>query len=156
MKTMIRFLIVAACAALLFTGMLRSADAPQSSTPELPKALKQENVKWHALMYLRFKSDKADRGFAIFERLQKAWRKSGAAPALSYMMRSGKWNVLVIFEVPDGARGLDWLVSPDDAKFFKALADQEGGTEKGMALWGEFSGCLQEQATELAVVNQSD
>ena len=67
------------------------------------------------------------------------------------VMRTGKWSIVLIFPMSDGVRSLEYDISPEDAKFFKALGDLEGGADKAGALWAEYMECIQESRAEVAV-----
>jgi hypothetical protein len=143
-------LLIGACS----IGNLRAADSAQDSSPDLFSPKKLEYTAWRSLGYVKFKDSKYDRGMDILKHFLKASRKAELPDPTILMMRSGKWSVLLIFPMADGVRSMEWEIAPEDAKFFKALADLEGGADKARALWGEYLDCIQDSYAEVAVSSE--
>jgi hypothetical protein len=138
--------------ALALLPCLPAADAPAAPAPapQLPKALKLENRTWYKLWYLRYTPSKADRARQLVERVAKAGAEAYPTPPIVLEFQTGRWHLLTILKVRDGAQGLDWWQDPDDEKFWQVLARQEGGADKALALFGELMECVQDQHYELA------
>ena len=156
MKNILLPTILAVTVAISAT-LVNSAEAVKPAAVELPKVAKFENVTWHSLWYFQFKASQADKAIAVWERFEPVWRKANPNQPLPLILKpvSGKWHLLVIWTIPDGAKGLEWRQSPQDENFWKALAEEAGGAEKAMGLWTDFVDCIQDQQTEIAIANKA-
>ena len=68
-----------------------------------------------------------------------AARTAGVPVPIVYHSETGAVQTTIITPLPGGPDDLAWEVSPDDLKWMNALAKQEGGQDKAMALWKEYN-----------------
>ena len=118
---------------------------------ELPKAHKMENTSWHEVVMLDFKSGmESDAMNIINEHFKKAVESAGIdGPAKMLRMETGKWDLLLVWNM-DSINDLSWEVSPENAKWIKALAEQEGGPQEAMDLLGKYESMIQASTSYLA------
>ncbi len=135
---------------LLILGLLLLTTAPLVGQEE-PQPSKFSGVDWYSTLYIKLKPDKVGRVQEIvYGHLLPAGQAAGNAKPQVYEFSTGEWNMVIFFPMPDGPSSLAWERAPSDAKFFAALAKQEGSPEKAQALFMEFLGCMQESRQEVA------
>jgi hypothetical protein len=66
-----------------------------------------------------------------------------------FAQHSGRWDMTFAWQLTGGPSDLAWEFSPDDVKWLKALAEQEGGKEKADKIWKEYLSLVSDSETEL-------
>jgi len=122
---------------------------------ELPKAQKMENTSWHEVVMLDFKSGmERDAMDIINNHFLKAVKNADIeGPAKTFVMETGKWDLLLVWNL-DSITDLNWEVSPENEKWFKALAEQEGGPQEAMDLLGKYESMIQTSTSHLATTKK--
>ena len=52
--------------------------------------------------------------------------------------QTGKWDAAFIWQMEGGMSDLEWYRSPNDVKWFAAMAELEGGEDKAEAVWADY------------------
>ncbi len=52
--------------------------------------------------------------------------------------QTGKWDATYVWEMAGGMADLEWYRSPDDVKWFAALAELSGGPDKAAEIWASY------------------
>ena len=52
--------------------------------------------------------------------------------------QTGEWDAAFIWQMEGGMSDLEWYRSPNDVKWFAAMAELEGGEDKAAALWADY------------------
>lgn len=63
--------------------------------------------------------------------------------------QTGKWDAAFIWEMDGGMADLEWYRSPDDIKWFAALAEITGGEEQAGELWAKYLATVADAQTEV-------
>jgi hypothetical protein len=87
---------------------------------------------------------------SMIDKFNRAGQKAGTESPKLYEFRTGKWNYLVIWNL-DGVEDLNWEISPDNEKWWTALAEQEGGADKAFELWKEWASLISDGESALAI-----
>jgi hypothetical protein len=134
-------------AAIALAALLPLAAGAQ----ELPKAKKFTDVTWYGVLSLNFKVSKFEEGSKIIhEHFAPAGDAAGMEGIRVIQALGGEWDMLILFPLQDGPAALEWEVSPDDEKFWAALAQREGGAEKAFAVLGQYLDTLERADYQIA------
>jgi hypothetical protein len=147
MKRLIAVLCILAIVAFVFPA---ASQAQQENKP-----MRYENVTWKTITYVKFLPGKRNKALAIIrDHFMKAGQTAGTPGPTMYEMRSGKWDLVLVWDMKEGVESLTWERSPDGAAWFKALSDQEGGAEKAQALYDKYYSMVAEGHSEIAMLRK--
>lgn len=133
---------------VLLAFMFISVDSGLSQ--DMPKAKKMENKTWHQIVLIDFESGESDKAMEIIhDHFIKASEKAGTPQPRELVMQTGKWDLMVIWD-HESPSFLAWEVAPEQEKFFKALAEMEGGAEQAHELFDEYYSTIEESKSFLA------
>ena len=147
--------IVMASVALIGVAATTSAAAQTAPTPATakPEPLPAKAEKVAGVRYLAIETITAKPGARLWTLISKhfipATKAAGLPVPVTYHTETGETKTIVISPLTGGTGDLEWSVSPDDVKFFAALAQQEGGADKAMALWKEFNDGIASRSREI-------
>jgi len=103
------------------------------------KAEKYENPEWVNMSYIKFKPMKKDAAMGIIENyFVKADQDAGIDAPTTYHFPTGDYDMLVIWDLPEGLETLNYKMTPDDVKWMKSMAKVAGAQDKAMAKLDEF------------------
>ena len=110
-----------------------------------------DDARYLEVTYVNFKPGKREMAMQIIsEHFVPATEKAGtSAPLLAIHFQTGKWDAAFIWEMAGGMADLEWYRSPDNIKWFAALAELEGGTEQAEAIWAKYIGAVADSLTEV-------
>ncbi len=100
---------------------------------------------------VKFKPGKRERAMELIaEYFVPASEKAGlAGPHLVLHMQTGRWDMVIIWDMEGGMADLEWYRTEDDIKWLAALAEIAGGEEEGNAIWQEYIGSVANSTTEV-------
>ena len=117
---------------------------------ELPTASKMENQQWHEVVLIKYEAGKTGEALGIIrDHFEKAGKKAGVPGPKMFVMRTGDWDVMLVWDMDDVSE-MNWQVSPEGEKWWKALAEQEGGADKAMEVWQKYIDLVENSTTALA------
>jgi hypothetical protein len=126
-----------------------------ASAQELPKAKKFDNVRWYGILSVEFKPDKLEQGSDIvYKHFAPAGEAAGMREVRVLQPIGGKWDMLVFFPMQGGPADLEWEVSPQDEKFWAALAGREGGSDKAFEIFGKYMESIADSDYQIAFERQ--
>jgi hypothetical protein len=110
-----------------------------------------EDAKYISITHIKFKPGKREGAMQIIgEHFGPAAEKAGLpGPILAIHYQTGEWDLTAVWEMEGGMADLEWYRSPDNVKWFAALAEQEGGAEQAAALLDEYRGMIDEAHSEV-------
>lgn len=143
----------ASAAAALFSLPAAAQTAPAvpaapAAMPFPTKAEKDPDLRYFVIETITAKPG-ARLWTIISKHFMPAAKAAGIPTAIVYHTETGESRSIVISPLTDGPGDLAWQVSPEDVKFIDALAKQEGGPEKAMALWKEYNDGIEHRSREL-------
>lgn len=105
---------------------------------------KYNNTQWKRISLTSFKSGQLARAKEIVENYHgKASEKAGTPrPAMIIDLVSGDWDVMTVWDMPEGLEEFNWETSPRDIKWRKALNEIAGGADKATAILNEYSSLI--------------
>ena len=100
---------------------------------------------------VKFKSGKRERAFEIIsEHFMPAGEKAGTPGPLGVIhYQTGEWDAQFVWELEGGMADLEWYRSPNNIKWWAALAEQEGGEEAAGELMAEYRSLIDEAETDV-------
>ena len=118
---MLRTVVAAGLAALIGLG--------SAAQDEAPKAAKYANVKWYEISHVAYHPTKRDDALTIlYDHFFPAAQTAGIPiPRVLEYATGGQWDIAVIYPLPDGPGYLEWELSPEGAKWIRALTERLGG-----------------------------
>jgi len=145
-STSIRGKLIAATAALL----LFAVPAIAQDDDEGP-VTQGDDAKYLSITYVMFKPGQRESAMEIItEYFVPAGKKAGTSPPmLAIHFQTGKWDMAIIWAMAGGMADLEWYRSPDDIKWFAALADAAGGKEQAGEIWKNYIGKVAQAQTEV-------
>ena len=154
---MTKLLTAAALAAslslsLAFSGAAFAQDDEDDGTIRL------DNVTIANVVHIAFKPGARTRAMDIID---DHFAPAGAAagtpgPLFVVHMDTGKWDMILAWEMPGGFDDLMWYRSPNSVAWFNALAEQEGGEEAAQALLTEYRSLVASRYNEVAHIHNPD
>jgi hypothetical protein len=147
MKKFIAVLSILAIVVLVFPA---PSQAQQANQP-----MRYENVAWKTITYVKFVPGKRNKALGIIrDHFQKAAQTAGLPGPVMYEMRSGKWDLVLVWDMKEGVESLTWERSPNSVAWFKALGEQEGGADKAQALWDEYMSLVADSPSEIGMLRK--
>lgn len=132
---------------LLVTGI-------STSQAQEMKAKKMEGHTWHQVVMIKFKPGKFTEAKKL---INDHFRKAGLASDLPgpqiIEFKSGEWDAMFIWKM-NNINDMDWEVNPEDEKWWAALAEQEGGTDKAMEVMQKYLNLIDQSTSYLAISRQ--
>jgi hypothetical protein len=100
---------------------------------------------------VKFKSGTRERAFEIIsEHFMPAGEKAGTPGPLGVIhYQTGEWDAQFVWELEGGMADLEWYRSPNNIKWWAALAEQEGGEEAAGELMAEYRSLIDEAETDV-------
>ena len=137
----------AAASALLFLFAIPVSAQEDEGGPETWG----EDAKYVSITYIQFKSGKREEGMQIIaEHFKTASEKAGLpGPVMAIHFQSGKWDAAFIWDQQGGMADLEWYRSPDEIKWFAALAELNGGVEGAEAIMARWCATIDEAQSEI-------
>ncbi len=117
-----------------------------------------ENATIIEVVHIAFKPGKRTRAMEIItDYFIAASDAAGTAgPLYNIHYDTGKYDITIAWVLEGGFDDLMWYVSPDDLKWFAALAEQVGGEEEANAIWGEYIGLVAHAHSEVGHIHNPD
>lgn len=100
---------------------------------------------------VKFKPGKRERAMELIaEYFVPASEKAGlAGPEMVLHMQTGRWDLVIVWNLEGGMADLEWYRSPDDIKWFEALSEIAGGEEEAGKIWGEYISTVADSISEV-------
>lgn len=126
------------------------ASALMHAQSEEPKAQKYDDVTWHTVTVIDFLPGKVGEAKEIISKFQSAGAAAGTPGPVQYWFETGKYDMMVIWELKEGPADLEWSWSPDGVKWWKALVAQEGSEEAATKLQDRYTSLVVSSNTNVA------
>lgn len=99
-----------------------------------------EDASYVSVTHIAFKPGQRESAMQIIaEHFVAATEKAGTAgPMLVIHYQTGKWDMAVVWNLEGGTADLEWNRSPDNVKWFEALAEIAGGADKADEIWSSY------------------
>ncbi|MDX1373013.1 MAG: hypothetical protein R3321_11115, partial [Nitrososphaeraceae archaeon] len=79
---------------------------------------KYENPQWKQIVYIKYEPGKFGEAMKIVkDYYMEAGKKAGTpSPEMMLEMKSGEWDLMIVWHMKGGIADMDWEVSPDGDK----------------------------------------
>ena len=110
-----------------------------------------EDARYVEAVAIKYKPGKRERAIEIInEYFAPATEKAGTAdPMLVLHMQTGRWDVIVIWEMAGGMADLEWYRSPENVQWYGAFIEIAGGEEEAGAIMEEYDSTVADVITEV-------
>ena len=110
-----------------------------------------EDAKYVSVTYVKFKPGKREEGMEIIaEHFKPASEKAGLpGPVMIIHFQTGKWDAVYAWDLEGGMADLEWYRSPDDIKWYEALAELNGGAEAAGEIMAQWSAAVADSLTQI-------
>ena len=143
----------------ILTGMLSLCIMIMFSTTafaqeEMPKAKKMEGHSWHQVVMVKYMpGTMSDAMKMISDHFMKAGMNAETPGPQIMEFKTGEWDMMMVWTM-DNIQDMDWEVTPDDEKWWKAMANQEGGMDKAMKVMQKYMDIVDRSTSYLAMTRQ--
>ena len=137
---------------LAVSAALSICAAPASAQEDENGPMTQgDDAHYISATLVKFKPGKRERAFEIIsEHFMPAGEKAGTPGPLGVIhYQTGEWDALFVWELAGGMADLEWYRSPNNIKWYAALAEQEGGEEAAGELMAEYRSLIDEAETDV-------
>lgn len=129
---------------VLFIGVVLYAQA------DGPKPEKYSDVVWHKVSVVDYKPGKAEEAKKIVAKFQSAAAAAGTPVPVEHWFDTGKYDIMVIWELQDSPADLEWIWSPDGVKWWNALVAQEGSEEAAQKIQDDYNSLIASSTTNIS------
>jgi len=144
MKKVFSITLICALFAILTSNMAYSQDEMQ--------AKKYDNPEWKRIAVVKYKPGMYGKARNIIDNYyRKAAEKAGMSIPYTIELKTGDWDILIIWDMKDGIEAMNWEVSPENVKWRKALNEVAGGKEKADEISKEYSSTIARSHSNLGI-----
>lgn len=117
---------------------------------------KYNDPQWKRISLTSYKSGQLARAKEIIQNYHgKASEKAGTPrPAMIIDLVSGDWDVMTVWDMPEGLEEFNWETSPRDIKWRKAFNEIAGGADKATAILNEYSSLIVRSTRYIGKIRQ--
>jgi hypothetical protein len=118
--------------------------------PDEPTPSKSSNVVWHSITVVDYKPGTVETAREIIQKYESASEKAGTPSPVIYWFESGKYDMVVTWELKNGPDDLNESWSPADESWWAALVSQEGSEEAARQLHASYQDLIDSSITNVA------
>ena len=135
MKTMKKTTVV--LAALLALPMFSTTTIAQEA------ARYADDARYLNVVFVAYKPGKAAEAYGIIrDHFMPAGEAAGTPGPVIVHFQTGQYDAAFHWRLENGTGDLEWRISPNNAAFRRALAEQEGGEEAAQALMDRYNSLI--------------
>lgn len=135
--------------ALLIPLLLMSA-LIFSHPPDEPNPVKISEVSWHSIRLVEFESGSLDEVKKIIQKFESASEAAGLQATSIRWFESGKYDLVVIWELDQKPIGSEWNWSPLADEWWNSLVIQEGSEEAAKRIQDQYQSLVTSTVTNIA------
>lgn len=137
----------AAATALLFLATVPASAQEDEGGPQNWG----DDAKFVSVNFVQFKPGKREEAMEIIaEYFVPATEKAGTpSPMFVVHFQSGKWDAMYVWDLEGGMSDLEWYRSPNNIKWYAALAELNGGEEGAAEIMKRWSKTIDEGETHV-------
>lgn len=133
---------------VLLTGLVFFLITTMNAQEE-PQPQKHENVTWHNVVKVDFKSGKTGRAKEIIKMFEEGGAEAGTKGPEKFWFSTGKYDAMFIWKMEDGPSAMEWSRTADNIKWRKAMIKQLGSEEKLREIQQEYSSLIASSTNEI-------
>lgn len=135
--------LVVLIAPLLMSALLH-AYTEEPSTP------KHSEDSWHSITIIDYKPGTEDAARELIQKFEEASENAGTLTPVLYWFKSGKYDLVVTWELKEGPVDFQGNWSPDGDKWWSALVALEGSEEAAKKLQSDYNEMIASSVTNIA------
>lgn len=118
--------------------------------PDEPIPPNHSEVMWHSITVVDYKPGTADLAKVFIQKFEEASAKAGTPSPVIYWFESGKYDLVVTWELKEGSINLKESWSPEGVEWWNALVVQEGSEAAARQLQSKYNGLIASSVTSVA------
>lgn len=121
-----------------------------SHPPDEPNPAKISEVSWHSIRLVEFETGSLDEVKKIIQKFESASEAAGLQATSIRWFESGKYDLVVIWELDQKPIGSEWNWSPLADKWWNSLVTQEGSEEAAKRIQDQYQSMVTSTVTNIA------
>jgi hypothetical protein len=135
--------------AITFSLLLGSSFAMAQDDDEGPQTQGDDAV-YVSVTMVAFKVGMREEALAIIaEHFKPAGEAAGTPGPVAIHFQTGEWDAGFLWQLEGGMKDLEWYRSPNNIKWFTALAEQEGSMEAAEELYARYAAMISRTLTNV-------
>jgi hypothetical protein len=130
------------CALIFSSGLFVYSDEPVPSDPS--------NYSWHSVTLVDYKPGSEESAKQFIEKFEKASLAAGIALPVIHWFTNGKYDLVVTCKLDESPSSDQWVWSPDNDAWWKALVTQEGSVEAANKVQNDYNALVASSVTKVA------
>ena len=118
--------------------------------PDEPTPSKHSNYSWHTVTLVDYMPGTEESARQLIIKFESASIAAGAQAPVIHWFETGKYDVVVTWNLEKSPEKDQWTWSPDGESFWKALVAQEGSAEAARKIQDEYSALVASSVTNIA------
>jgi len=116
------------------------------------EAKKFENPQWKSVVLIKFEAGKKGKAIEIIDNyFKKATEKAGTQSPMAINMRTGDYDMVLVWNMDGGIEDMNWEMSPNGVKWWAAMAEIAGSPEKAQEVWQEYMSLVDYSASNIGM-----
>lgn len=121
-----------------------------ATAQDLPSPGKRANIDYVEVVLVKYKSGRGGEGNRIIrEKFMPAGEAAGVPGPITLHMQTGPWDSANFWNYGDTMGNLDYFMTPNGAKFWAALAEQNGGIENARKIMADYEATIASSQSEI-------
>jgi hypothetical protein len=130
---------------LLFMSVLIFSHPPDEPNPE-----KLSDVSWHSIRLLEFETGSLDEVKKIIQKFETASEAAGLSATSIRWFESGKYDLVVIWELDQEPIGSEWDWNPLADTWWNSFVAQEGSEQAAKLIQDQYQSMVTSTVTNIA------
>jgi hypothetical protein len=118
--------------------------------PEEPNSANLSDVSWHSVRLVEFENGRIDEVKQIIQKFETASASAGLPPTSVRWFESGKYDLVIIWEMDQQPTVSEWNWSPQADKWWNSFVAQEGSEEAAKKLQDQYDSMVTSTVTNIA------
>ena len=121
-----------------------------SHPPEEPNSENSSDVSWHSIRLVEFENGSINEVKQIIQKFESASASAGIPPNSVRWFESGKYDIVIIWEMDQQPAVSEWNWSPQVDKWWNSFVAQEGSEEAAKKLQDKYDSMVASTITNIA------
>jgi hypothetical protein len=134
----------------IFIPLLLMSAIIFSHPPEEPNPENLSDVSWHSIRLVEFENGHIDEVKQIIQKFETASASAGIPATSVRWFESGKYDLVIIWEMDEQPTVSEWNWSPQVDKWWNSFVAQEGSEEAAKKLQDQYDSMVMSTVTNIA------
>ncbi len=118
--------------------------------PEEPNPVNSSDVSWHSIRLVEFENGHIGEVKEIIQKFETASASAGIPASSVRWFESGKYDLVIIWEMDQQPATSEWNWSPQADKWWNSFVAQEGSEEAAKKLQDQYNSMVTSTVTNIA------